>query len=129
MDGWIGSQTICTARAPLSGANKVITLSWWIFLDRQPPQDPCCSCGWRPGKTSLTLPTGILPRAESQCPTTKCSHPPLPELSLVNLYPSLSDMMTSHAKTDHFYTLREGLKRKLVKSCQADPSEPDQNYL
>ena len=22
MDGWIGSQTICTARAPLSGANK-----------------------------------------------------------------------------------------------------------
>ena len=23
MDGWIGSQTICTARAPLSGANKI----------------------------------------------------------------------------------------------------------
>ena len=23
LDGWIGSQTICTARAPLSGANNV----------------------------------------------------------------------------------------------------------
>ena len=35
MDGWVGwagSQTICTARAPLSGANKCWTADWCFGL-------------------------------------------------------------------------------------------------
>ena len=36
--GWIGSQTICTARAPLSGANKVNGTLFHFHPDVNMPQ-------------------------------------------------------------------------------------------